>query len=84
MRQGWSRKDEQFVRDNYGTMTQRELANELGKTYAAVERKIARMSLSKPKINIIKDEQMKFDVNDFVEFFNKYKNIEVPKLQTIK
>jgi len=84
MRKGWSRKDEQFIRDNYGAMTQRELANDLGRTYAAVERKIARMSLSKPKINIIKDEQMKFDVNDFVEFFNKYKNIEVPKLQTIK
>ncbi|MDD3057141.1 MAG: hypothetical protein PHO72_02420 [Sphaerochaeta sp.] len=36
---GWTKEDEQFLRDNYGKMAGKEIAKKLGRTIGAVYRK---------------------------------------------
>jgi len=62
----WSEKDTQFLKDNYSTMSNNELAIQLERTPGAIEKKSSKLGLKKPykEVNIntlIKEEKDRMD-----------------------
>ena len=61
----WSEKDKQFLRDNWETMTDVEIAEALGRTRKAIGLMRHRLKLARPN-NYVTDEEKQF-IKDNVE-----------------
>lgn len=48
-RRGWTQKETQFVKDNYGVLTLHQISSHLGRSYPSIAKKVRRLKLDDPR-----------------------------------
>lgn len=66
----WSEEEERILRENFASMTNKEVGELLGRTEEAVARKLSKLNLTKPsKVPIIGQKYGKLEVLEIFEMF---------------